>query len=94
MTFDFKSYLEQLDPSYTYQVEQLTGGVINVTVRASKVALTATGATAVESPSACNSLDVHAGRFPGYKSLILKHATSQVADMGGAAHIPQTRQAG
>lgn len=36
MLFDFASYLLKLDPSQSYTVKQLTGGVVNVTVRAIK----------------------------------------------------------
>ncbi|KAK5062498.1 hypothetical protein LTR84_004571 [Exophiala bonariae] len=90
--FDFIAYLERLDPSYAYQVEQLTGGVINFTVRASKVTLTESPVVLEATPGAGNGLDVHFGRFPGHGSLILKHAASHIAEMGEGAHIPQTRQ--
>jgi hypothetical protein len=92
MTIDFKSYLERLDPAYTYQVDQLTGGVINFTVRASKVALTDSAAVGGETPTAGSDLNPHIGTFPGHKSLILKHATSHIAEIGEGSHIPQTRQ--
>lgn len=94
MTFDFKSYLERLDPAYTYQVDQLTGGVINFTVRASKAALadSAAAAAASETPTAGSDSNLSIGAFPGHKSLILKHATSHIAEVGEGSHIPQTRQ--
>lgn len=93
MTFNFKSYLERLDPAYTYHVDQLTGGVINFTVRASKVALTDSAAAARETPTAGSDSNLQIGTFPGHKSLILKHATSHIAEIGEGSHIPQTRQA-
>ncbi|KIW85289.1 hypothetical protein Z517_00679 [Fonsecaea pedrosoi CBS 271.37] len=36
MDFDFAAYLRRLDPTYIYRVGRLSGGVVNVTVRASK----------------------------------------------------------
>jgi hypothetical protein len=36
MTFNFLAYLSKIDPMQTYAVEQLTGGVVNLTVRATK----------------------------------------------------------
>lgn len=93
MAFDFKSYLERMDSAYIYQVEHLTGGVINFTVRASKVALRDSAVVVGQTLPTTSDLDLRLGRFPGHTSLILKHATSHIAEVGEGSHIPQTRQA-
>ena len=36
VTFDAIAYLQQLDPEVAYSCEPLTGGVVNITIRASK----------------------------------------------------------
>ena len=36
MTFNFSAYLSKIDPTQTYAIKQLTGGVVNLTVRATK----------------------------------------------------------
>lgn len=36
MDFDFASYLKELDPEFLYDLEKLTGGVVNVAIRATK----------------------------------------------------------
>ncbi|MCJ1429514.1 hypothetical protein MMC29_007429 [Sticta canariensis] len=56
MLFDFASYLLRLDPSQSYTVTQLTGGVVNITVRA------------IKSPAT----HANAGRFPDHRTIILK----------------------
>ncbi|KIW95677.1 uncharacterized protein Z519_04262 [Cladophialophora bantiana CBS 173.52] len=105
MDFDFATYLNQLDATYIYRVEKLAGGVVNVTVRASKsrIATTAT-ITASPSPTMCESRNDNAGldcdcgcdcgqgRFPGEKSLILKHAPPFIAGVGESAPMSQSRQ--
>jgi hypothetical protein len=35
-SFDFQEYLSQLDPQSSYQIESLTGGIVNLTSRATK----------------------------------------------------------
>jgi hypothetical protein len=37
MLFDFEYFLSKLDPAQIYEVRPLTGGLVNVTVRAAKV---------------------------------------------------------
>jgi hypothetical protein len=37
MLFDFKSFLSKIDPSQKYEFQSLTGGLVNLTVRATKV---------------------------------------------------------
>lgn len=37
MLFDFEPFLSKIDPSQKYELQTLTGGLVNVTVRASKV---------------------------------------------------------
>jgi hypothetical protein len=75
--FDPRAYLEQIDPGITYSCEPLTGGIVNVTTRASK-------------DDTAN--DTSRGRFPGHKSLILKYAPPYIAGVGEAAPMTQDRQ--
>jgi len=89
--FDFHNYLREIDPAYIYQIDRLTGGVVNVTVRASKTALAPT-LGAVEQPSGTASLDLSRGRFPGHGTLILKYAPPYIASIGEGAPMSQTRQ--
>ena len=37
MKFDFVSYLRELDPAASYAIEKLGGGLVNETVRATKL---------------------------------------------------------
>jgi hypothetical protein len=76
MIFDFLAYLTRIDPSQTYVVTQLTGGVVNFTVRASKDV----------------SQHVPRGRFPEDDSLILKQAPPYMAGVGESAPFSQFRQ--
>lgn len=76
--FDFSRYLCQLDPSHDYTIETLTGGVINFTIRARK--------------SGGRRLDVEAGCFPEYQSLILKQAPPFMAGVGESVPVSQYRQ--
>lgn len=76
MLFDFVPYLQSLDSSQTYAVHQLTGGLINVTVRA------------VKSSAAI----IDEGRFPGNQTLVLKYAPPFIAAAGKDAPFPQFRQ--
>jgi hypothetical protein len=66
VAYDFVSYLARIDPSQSYVVTQLTRGIVNFTVRASKNA----------------SQHPPGGRFPEDDSLILKQTPSYVADVG------------
>jgi hypothetical protein len=76
MAFDFSAYLTRIDPSQSYNVNKLQGGVVNFTVRASK-----------EGPQ-----DTSEGRFPEAESLILKQAPPYVAGVGESAPFSQFRQ--
>lgn len=76
MAYDFASYLARIDPSQSYVVTQLTGGVVNFTVRASK----------------SGSQHHAGGRFPEDDSLILKQAPPYIAGVGTSAPFSQFRQ--
>jgi hypothetical protein len=77
MLFDFAAYLLKLDPSQFYTISELSGGLINVTVRALKT----------------NTDNADSGAFPKHKSLILKYAPPFVAAVGESAPFSQFRQA-
>ena len=78
MPFDFTHYLSILDPSPDYTIDVLTGGVINFTVRATKVK---------------GHADKHnKGRFAEQNSLVLKQAPPYMAGVGASAPISQYRQ--
>ncbi|KIW32440.1 uncharacterized protein PV07_03987 [Cladophialophora immunda] len=102
MDFDFAAYLRRLDPAYVYRVEKLAGGVVNVTARASKARFASPMSTApAKTPSAtlgsrgsAAGLDCGQGRFPGYGSLVLKHAPPFIAGVGESAPMSQGRQVG
>ena len=57
LAFDFAAYLAQLDPQYIYQINKITGGVVNITVRAIKVAFTHVSTTLSASNSGEKSRD-------------------------------------
>jgi hypothetical protein len=76
LVFDFTKFLHDLDPCQSYRVEKLTGGHVNLTVRATKQ----------------NVESVHAGPFAGHKSLVLKYAPPYIADVGETAPFSQDRQ--
>jgi hypothetical protein len=76
MAFDFPAYLTRIDPSQSYNVTKLQGGVVNFTVRASKERLQSNSG----------------GRFPEEESLILKQAPPYVAGVGESAPFSQFRQ--
>lgn len=80
MSFDFSKFLSKLDPAQTYITHELTGGVVNFTVRAVK-------------PQTRNLDDVHKGCFPEQETLILKHAPPYIAAVGKVAPMSQYRQA-
>lgn len=76
MLFDFSSYLSKIDPSQSYTIQKLTGGVVNLTVRA------------IKKPSRTSD----EGRFPGHRTLILKYAPPFVAEVGEKAPFSTFRQ--
>jgi 5-methylthioribose kinase len=76
MTFNFSAYLSKIDPTQTYAIKQLTDGVVNFTVRATKKASTASSQ----------------GLFPLHASLVLKQAPPYVAGVGESAPMSQFRQ--
>jgi hypothetical protein len=43
MSYDFKAFLSSIDPSQTYECQLLTGGLVNITVRATKTSPPAQG---------------------------------------------------
>jgi hypothetical protein len=77
MSFDALSYLSQIDPSHTYQTKQLAGGLVNITIRATKT-----------SPAVTHDQ----GRFPGHATIILKHALPFIAAIGPEAPFAPGRQ--
>ncbi|KAK2879540.1 hypothetical protein FQN49_000780 [Arthroderma sp. PD_2] len=82
MSFNFDSYFKQLDPHNTWLVNRLTGGLVNFTVRATRVENEPKNNTSVDEP----------GRFGKHQSLILKYAPPFVASVGEAAPFDQIRQ--
>lgn len=76
MLFDFQGYLSNLDPSHSYTIHQLIGGVVNVTVRAIKTSSSGRGG----------------GCFPDRSTLILKYAPPYVAEIGESAPLSTFRQ--
>lgn len=76
MLFDFSSYLSKFDPSQSYTIKQLTGGLVNVTVRAVK----------------CADSSADGGRFPDHQLIVLKYAPAFIAAVGETAPFSQYRQ--
>lgn len=75
-TFDFKKYLSTIDPANRYIIRALSGGRVNVTVRAIK--------------TPCANLDV--GKFPAHESIVLKYAPAFIAKDGEGAPFSPFRQ--
>jgi len=75
-TFDFKKYLSNIDPANKYTIRALSGGRVNLTVRA------------VKTPR----VDIDAGRFPGHESIVLKYAPAFIAKDGEGAPFSTYRQ--
>lgn len=75
-TFDFKSYLSNIDPVNEYKVTVLSGGRVNITVRATKT----------------RPCTVSVERFPGRESIVLKYAPPYIAMDGQGATFSQFRQ--
>jgi len=67
-SFDFKAYLQSIDPYSTYEIRSLDGGLINVTARARRLA--------------SKSLEEKNSLCSGYDSVILKYAPPFVAKVG------------
>lgn len=76
MSFDFKTYLSEIDPTQTYTINSLTGGLVNLTVRA------------VKQPS----IQISEGLFPSKQSIIIKHAPPFIAALGEEYQFSQFRQ--
>ncbi len=76
MSFDFKTYLSKLDPSQSYTIKPLTGGLVNLTVRAIK--------------KPC--IPVSGGKFPSKHSIIIKYAPPFIAALGEEYQFSQFRQ--
>jgi hypothetical protein len=77
MLFAFKAFLANIDPVQKYEVQALTGGLVNVTVRATKPLGFGESASSL---------------FPTHNSLILKYAPPFVATIGESAPFSQDRQ--
>lgn len=78
-SFDFPTYLHSLDASQPYtEVEVLTGGIVNITVRVSRYS-SPPAASAAETQDEKDSKE---GRFHGHSSIILKHAPPYIAAKG------------
>ena len=84
VAFDFSAYLAKLDPLTDYKIETLTGGLINLTVRAIRVGHR--GADSDTIPERDH------GPFHGHDSLILKYAPPFVAAVGDTAPLSPFRQ--
>lgn len=82
MSFDFDSYFKKLDPLNSWTIKRLTGGLVNLTVRAMKDKYAGGENEAAGQPSS----------FEGHQSLILKYAPPFVASVGEAAPFDQIRQ--
>ncbi|DAA79707.1 TPA_exp: Uncharacterized protein A8136_0480 [Trichophyton benhamiae CBS 112371] len=82
MSFDFDSYFMQLDPLNSWTVKRLTGGLVNLTVRATKNKYAGRENETASQP----------GQLEGCQSLILKYAPPFVASVGEAAPFDQIRQ--
>ena len=78
-SFNASSYLAKIDPSQSYKTEQLTGGLVNITIRATKTS---------------QAQDINQGRFLGHPTIILKHALPYIAAIGPEAPFTRTRQVG
>ena len=65
----FRQYLATIDPHQAYAIEKLTGGLVNYTVRAIRVA--------------ADDDDHRLSRFPGHDSIIIKHAPPFIAAIEG-----------
>lgn len=74
--FNFASYLLKLDPSQSYTIKQLAGGVVNITVRAVKFPAT----------------KANASRFPEHNTIILKYDPPYIAGVGESAPFSQVLQ--
>ncbi|KAF3484094.1 uncharacterized protein GIQ15_03418 [Arthroderma uncinatum] len=81
MSLDFDSYFRKLDPQNTWIVKRLTGGLVNVTVRAVR-----------DDANKQNTAADKPGPFGKHQSLILKYAPPFVASVGEGAPFDQIRQ--
>lgn len=75
--FDFKAYLASLCPGEEFSIAVLTGGLVNVTVRATRT-----------SPA----LETAYPKLRNESSFILKYAPAFIAAMGESAPFSQFRQ--
>jgi hypothetical protein len=88
MLFDFVSYLHRLDPSQSWSVQSLPGGLVNFTVRAIK------SRPASGSRTENKSNGSGPWRFAEHDSLILKYAPPYIAALGEGAPFDRLRQVG
>ncbi|KAF8863044.1 hypothetical protein BDZ45DRAFT_147357 [Acephala macrosclerotiorum] len=76
--FNFEAFLSKIDPKQKYAIQVLTGGRVNLTVRATKIAY--------------SQYTRFRSRFPDHKSLILKYAPPYIATIGKSAPFSPGRQ--
>ncbi|KAF3940444.1 hypothetical protein ABW19_dt0204749 [Dactylella cylindrospora] len=82
-TFDFTSFLSSLDPENTYTITHLTGGLVNLTVRA----------TRHPKPTDEEQRRIEETTiFKDHNTIILKYAPPFVAKVGEDAKFPWERQ--
>ncbi|KZT43968.1 hypothetical protein SISSUDRAFT_318903 [Sistotremastrum suecicum HHB10207 ss-3] len=82
---DFIPFLNKHDPHHQYSIEKLVGGMINVTVRATKQSISPSTSVPSHDDSEPPS------RFPA-QSLVLKYAPPYIAGVGLAMPFSQRRQ--
>lgn len=77
MDFGFRGFMSSVDPFVNYRFERSSGGVVNITSRATK-------------EDFINSTNV--GKFASHESIILKYAPPFIAGVGKDAPLTQIRQ--
>ncbi|KAG8819116.1 hypothetical protein FRB91_009400 [Serendipita sp. 411] len=78
---DFAQYLNSLDERVKWETQQLQGGLVNVTMRATPLSHEAVSSS---TPPKVN--------LNGYKSMVMKHAPPYIASIGEEAPFSQFRQ--
>ncbi|PGH17960.1 hypothetical protein AJ79_00859 [Helicocarpus griseus UAMH5409] len=89
MSFDFEAYFRQHDPTATWSIRPLTGGIVNLTVRA--VRLPQDQSTRRGGQNERQVLR-GASKFSDHESLVLKYAPPYVALVGEHAPFDRVRQ--
>ncbi|KAK2810849.1 hypothetical protein FQN50_002672 [Emmonsiellopsis sp. PD_5] len=88
MSFNFDAYFRQDDPSETWSIQPLTGGIVNFTVRAVRSRIGPSAASPHDTGPALRG----SGRFSGHETLVLKYAPPYVALIGEQAPFDRVRQ--